>query len=308
MQDFNPEPSTSGEPDPTIEQARSKTDQMLQAERFKASVNALGMNNVGFSENQTGKNNSGLSHGQGLNNVMDRVELDMDNQFFHVTCHVEPNLRAKIQWGEYFDLEKLLPKSKMNKGNDNKMDLVFREGHSYFIPATSDMKITYAAIYSQANPTRAAEIWQYVHIINMAASSYIWENVANYDFTFRQLMSTFPQRNWVKIYNQMWSIAMHDPIPKQGQNTNQYSYNKGGFGSNNTNNQNSNTFSGNNQGTNKRRPNYCWTFNKGNCKDGSKCKFVNRCSYCDSAEHSIFICPRAKKVGVTIAMPTQGNK
>ena len=101
---------------------------------------------------------------------------------------------------------------------------------------------------------------------------------------------------------------MHDPIPKQGQNTNQCFYNKGGFGSNNTNNQNSNTFSGNNQGTNKRRPNYCWTLNKGNCKDGSKCKFVNRYSYCDSAEHSIFICPRAKKAGVTIAMPTQGNK
>ena len=42
----------------------------------------------------------------------------------------------------------------------------------------------YAAIYSKANPCRAAEIWQYLHVINTAAASYTWDNVAYYDYTF----------------------------------------------------------------------------------------------------------------------------
>ena len=99
------------------------------------------------------------------------------------------------------------------------MDLVYKDGHSYFIPAASGNKITgircweqafrvYAAVYSQANPMRAAEIWQYVYTINTAARSYQWENVANYDVTFRHLMAQYPTRSWAKIYNQMWNLAM----------------------------------------------------------------------------------------------------
>ena len=100
------------------------------------------------------------------------------------------------------DLERLLPKTHFRNGiiNENKMDLVYRDSHSYFVPAVSDNKITgirkweqafrvYATVYSQANPLRAAEIWQYVHTINTAASSYIWENVSHYDVTFCQLMN-----------------------------------------------------------------------------------------------------------------------
>ena len=39
----------------------------------------------------------------------------------------------------------------------------------------------YAAIYSEANPHRAAEIWQYMHVINTAAAAFIWDNVPSYD-------------------------------------------------------------------------------------------------------------------------------
>ena len=49
----------------------------------------------------------------------------------------------------------------------------------------------------------------------------------------------------------------------------------------------------------RKRPDYCWIFNKGSCKDRAKYRFINRCSYCDSAEHGIFACPKAKKAGVT---------
>ena len=107
--------------------------------------------------------------------------------FFHVTCHLDEELKSKIEKGEFVDLERLLPKFRGSKSaamNENKMDLVYHDGHSYFVPAVADNRITgirrweqafriYSTVYSQANPLRAAEIWQYVHTINTAASSYV---------------------------------------------------------------------------------------------------------------------------------------
>ena len=139
----------------------------------------------------------------------------MDNQFFHVTCHLDEGLKNKIQRGQYVDLEKMLPKMRGRfQQNENRMDLVYKDGHSYFVQAASDNKITgvrkweqafrvYATIYCQANPLLAAEIWQYVYTINSAASAYVWDNVSQYDITFRQLMSQYPNQSWAKIYNQM---------------------------------------------------------------------------------------------------------
>ena len=94
------------------------------------------------------------------------------------------------------------------------MEIVSRDGMAYFAPAQDKgSRINglhrweqafrvYAAIYSQANPSRATEIWQYVHVINIAAGSYTWENVSFYDYTFRQLMSQKPKRSWAKTYTQ----------------------------------------------------------------------------------------------------------
>ena len=73
----------------------------------------------------------------------------------------------------------------------------------------------YATIYCGANPSRAKEIWQYITVINTAASSFIWENVYNYDVTFRQLMQFNPTRSWVVMYNHMWSLSMRDPLPSK---------------------------------------------------------------------------------------------
>ena len=151
-----------------------------------------------------------------------------DDEFFHLTCHVDANLKLKIQRGEFVELEKLLNKDKFRNsgGFGQRMELVSRGGETFIMPAADrESKITnvrhweqafriYAAIYSQANPSRAAEIWQYVYVINSAASAYVWDNVASYDFTFRQLMSCNPMRSWANIYHQMWNLTMRDAIPK----------------------------------------------------------------------------------------------
>ena len=74
-----------------------------------------------------------------INNVNTMEGLDEDDQFFHVTCHIDDTLQPKIQHREYVDVDKLLPK--VQARNDNKLDLVYKDGHSYFIPAPSESKI-----------------------------------------------------------------------------------------------------------------------------------------------------------------------
>ena len=277
-----------------IDQAKERANQMvIEVEKFKAAVNSP----PGMSGDLSGlqlapnfnHNHMSVNSGQFVGAV--GLRLDSDNEFFRVTCHVANVLRERIQKGDYVELEKLLPKVKGWAGNNNKMNLIFKDGHSYFVPAAPESKISgvrrweqafrvYAAIYSEANPSRAAEIWQYVHIINVAASAYSWENVSTYDYTFRQLMAANLQRSWAKIYQQMWSISMRDPVTR--------------FNSNGHNNgHNSNFQSNKHQGGNgqQKRVKYCWDFNKGRkCKDGDKCRYVDRCSVCDEASHGKNTC------------------
>ena len=279
-----------------IREAKQKADEMvIAAEQFRRTVNAPpGMDNVVMPQPQIA------------------CQLDIDDQFFHITCHIDESIRLKIQAGQFVDLEKLLLKPK-NKLNDNKLDLVYRDGHSYFVPAPLDNKINgvrkweqafrvYVTIYSQHNPSRSAEIWQYVHIINTAAVSYIWENVANYDYTFRQLMHQFPQHSWAKIYQQMWCMSMKDPIIRMSsgntfhQNQNrQFNSQPSTSGANLANVQG--VVGVNNTQKGPEKPNYCWAWNKGNCLRGQKCKFVNRCSYCNAGDHGLNKCAKAKENG-----------
>ena len=171
-----------------FEEAKEKASKIiLNVEQFRATVNkSKGKDDQNVSDN-------GLS----------------DKNFFHVTCHIDPQLKNRIEKGEFIELDKLLPKTQ-SQSSEGKMELVSRNGSTFFVPSEGNTnKINgirqweqafrvYAAIYSAANPGRAAEIWQYVYVINTAATSYTWENVSTYDYTFRQLMAFNPGRNWSK--------------------------------------------------------------------------------------------------------------
>ena len=224
--------------------------------------------------------------------------LDDDDEFFHVTCHIDETLRAKIAKGEFVDLEKLLPKDCGSMGGvaaaqntESKVELVSKDGHTYFRPVRESQinglrkweqafRI-YAAIYTNANPSRAHEIWQYIHVINVAASSYQWENVASYDLTFRQLMAFKPQCSWAKTYLQGWNLALRDPIGGANKNFNTgLQVHDKSFGSNNF------------QGGNGRcdwRDNCCWKFDRNKC-NSSNCNFDHRCTYCGGWNHGFYNC------------------
>ena len=79
-------------------------------------------------------------------------------------------------------------------------------------------------------------------------------------------MAANPQRNWARIYQQGWSLAMRDPLGST-KTANQYSP----FSPS------SNTASGSKQSGNK---GICWRYNKNKCTYGINCRFEHKCSYC----------------------------
>ena len=222
--------------------------------------------------------------------------VDNDDDFFHIMCHVDRALREKIGRGEFIDLEKLLPKEGGGQSGEGKrMELITKNGQTYFSPVQDKTtRISglqkweqafrvYGAIYSQAQPHMATEVWQYLYVINHAANSFHWDNVAHYDFMFRQLMAMKPGRSWVKTYHQGWSLAMTDPINKS----------------------NSALQAGNSrtspEGGRSWRDKCCWRYNRNKCgKPAASCDWDHHCTYCSGWNHDYHNCrKRLNKAGGT---------
>ena len=103
-----PRPSTSQCDKEELQEliiARQRAEKtILDAEKFHATVSAP---NPGENIGQFGKLSEESGQGIGLT----------DDDFFHITCHVNQNLLDKIEKGDFVDLEKLLPKDKGFQGN-----------------------------------------------------------------------------------------------------------------------------------------------------------------------------------------------
>ena len=194
------------------------------------------------------------------------------------------------------DLEKLLinDKFKRKSVDEDRLEFVQREGHTFLAPISErESKINgirrweqafrvYASIFCRANPQRSDEIWQYIHSINTATANFIWDNVAYYDYTFRQMMSLNPQRSWGKTYGQLWNLAMVNPIQRQtGQSH--------GQSGNNWNSARKTPHQNRKKKGRNRRP--CWKFNK-NQSSGPNCDFDHKCSYCGQPEHAVLDCAK----------------
>ena len=94
------------------------------------------------------KQNRGILHApKGMNSlpivIDERIQLlrkfDDDDDFFHVTCHVDPMLNTKIERGEFVELEKLISRDKSVNGHamglESKLELYHRDGQAYFAAA-----------------------------------------------------------------------------------------------------------------------------------------------------------------------------
>ena len=214
---------------------------------------------------------------------------DGANNFLHVSCHMETTASQKIMKGGFLEIEKLVPRNKSIKSSEEgSLQMINREGKTYLVPSSSqeNVKVTnfgkweqgfrvYVAIYSKANPMRAAEIYQYIHTIHLASQSFIWDNVMYYDYYFRKNMEQNPQRSWAKTHTQLWTLSMRELIIRY----------------NNSNNGNTNKVR---QG--EWKDICCWRYNRNQCKKAAKdCKYEHKCSYCGSPNHIYLGCQQRKR-------------
>ena len=255
---------------------------ILNSEKFKATLAPEGksyqpiLNQINQGPEQS------VEQSMGVPQVDLNFDDRKDSEFTEMTCHVDEAAVSKIGKGQFLEIPKLIAKNQRvtNMSEEGRIEFFSKEGQSYWIPKAGskehEVKITdyrkweqgfkvYAAIFAQINPHRGAEIWQYMHTIQLASQSFSWENVAYYDFMFRQNMAKYPQRSWKIINNQLWSLAMRDPIRTQNQN--------------------------NSIGKKKDwRDNCCWRYNRNKCNRASSCRYDHRCSSCGSYSHILLNC------------------
>ena len=301
------------DPQREILQGERATDQLLlQAEKFKARVEApKGMNtcNGMIMPYDYDKLRTKFVTPEGLapidNEILFLRNFDQDDEFFHVTSQIEPSLKAKIERGEFVDLDRLLPKDRFSniRGSDDLNKQLFQlitQGTNSYLTAppeprgnnrVNSMKKwdqafrVFGAIYTQANPSRAGEIWQYVYVIHTAAASNPWENVYFYDITFRELMASKPWRSWGKTYTQGWNMAFNSG---SHHHNSQYT-GHGGTSSFN----NSQQYKSQDNGENWKNT-CCWRYNNktmNRCKRvANECRYDHRCNYCAGWNHCYSAC------------------
>ena len=149
-----------------LEDAQSRASRaVIEAEKFRASLVNPGMlESVPQAfDNQLLTQEPDFQR-VNLGNIPNIGSGVSDDDFFHLTCHIEPGLIHKIEKGEFVELEKLVPKDKHVKGGeDNRLEWVQKDGGTFLVPAVNkDNKISsfrkweqafraYATIYCGAN-------------------------------------------------------------------------------------------------------------------------------------------------------------
>ena len=135
----------------------------------------------------------------------------------------------------------------------------------------------FADVYTNRYPARSSELIQYDHIIHTASTNFVWENVYQYDVEFRMHMSRNPLRNWGIILQQAYTMCMKD-------RHNAASFYGQALGNQGRNGESSSS------GKSKK---LCYSFNKGKCTYGSKCKLEHRCGMCSRFGHGAHNCRKS---------------
>ena len=115
--------------------------------------------------------------------------LQYDEEYMVVGAHLDSSLQEKI-----INFSKLIPKDRVSRSEDHRMEIVFKGGSTYFAPVAEreSTVITnfsrweqafriYSNILTRVYPAKASELIQYNHTIYTATLSFIWENVYHYD-------------------------------------------------------------------------------------------------------------------------------
>ena len=94
--------------DQDVIEAQARADRLiLEAEKYKAALNAPAGDEISNALSNL-RNGPVMMEGSGTVDSMGEAGTSglSDNDFFHLTCHIDPVMRGKIEKGEYVDLGK----------------------------------------------------------------------------------------------------------------------------------------------------------------------------------------------------------
>ena len=213
----------------------------------------------------------------------------IDEDYLVVGAHIDEQMKNRIIKGEYVDFGKLLPRDRILAEEDGRLELVIRNGKTFWVPVSESVSINgfsrweqafriYSNIYTHQYPHWSTELIQYNHIIHSIAGLYTWENVYSYDKEFRLHLAKHPERSWSVILQQAWAMKLRDRLHRPEFQLNQ------SHGANNE------KRSRNSGGMSTGEP--CRHYNRGHCNFGTRCRYNHRCSYepCGKFGHNILNC------------------
>lgn len=223
--------------------------------------------------------------------------LIYDAQARNLGSHVDQATELWIMRGEFIELHTLLPKRSYHRFRDKKPGYTFslEEGRPSFVQEDDSKELNsfakweeafeiYASIYIRAHPSRANELSEYKYDIRDAASTYIWENVFDYDIEFRLHMAKHPDRDWAARLTDKYTKFMKNHIRFEC-NSNNYGGRQG-----------SQTFVPSTPNSrNPKGQENCRRYNKGRCTWGKDCRYAHRCDICGKRGHGAVICRNAEK-------------
>ena len=133
----DPSTPTRDEERAKVEKARKRAEGMIiEAEHQRADVIAPKGNEILFGNNQEGIVNNVDALTDLVKQIVKQVkEEDVDDEFFHITCHIDAGIKNKIERGEFVELERLLPKSRTQIMNEDRcLQLWSKNGITYVAP------------------------------------------------------------------------------------------------------------------------------------------------------------------------------
>ena len=148
-----------------------------------------------------------------------------DEEYLVIGSHLDENMCKKIINFEYVDFAKLLPRDKLAAEDNQRMQLINKDGMSFWVPVSDRDQTSinsfsrwesafrvYSNVFTTQHPHKAAELIQYSHVIHTTWLTYIWDNVYLYDKEFRVHISKHPQCSWAVILQQAWNLRLREKL------------------------------------------------------------------------------------------------
>ena len=116
-------------------------ERILSAEETAQKVVIEAENNKILRCTRTGKNEAMVSV---------TTSAMMDEDYLFIGGHIEEAMKAKIINGEYVDFSKLLPRERMYSEDENKLELIIKNGKTFWVPASESVAINGFSRWEQA--------------------------------------------------------------------------------------------------------------------------------------------------------------